>query len=236
MRLVIGLIILLQCQNCCYSQVEFNSCKMFEEFFGKVRFEEIPYFKPDVPKPKILLSEAKDTLIQIIDPQTYESTFVNEKTLVREQWNKFNQTEKFVSKRDIVKNSFHLINTDVELRDSNYIKDALSKYFQQISIETSKLIPLEYHPTCEAFNKYNNERFLLNVPLTSLTEEQSFNMRGYFRFGPVFLTEGKEYAVTTYDIYHKWIGSNGEMTNMETGGGGIILINLLNDQLFFDIN
>ena len=40
----------------------------------------------------------------------------------------------------------------------------------------------------------------------------------------------KFYAITTYDIYHKWINTKGEATEMETGGGGIIIVSLKNEQ------
>ncbi|MEO0625837.1 MAG: hypothetical protein AAFY91_02540, partial [Bacteroidota bacterium] len=46
------------------------------------------------------------------------------------------------------------------------------------------------------------------------------------RFGSLLYSVRGNFVAIEYDIYHRWIDSNGVQTSMETGGGGILIISL----------
>lgn len=229
-RIPLLIFTLLKFAPCGFSQAPFNHCKFLEEFFSTINFKNIPYFEPSVRKPYIPLSDARDSLIEVIDYNTYESRLINEKELVAKSWKKYNHVQQFVKNRQIEENSFHLISTKVNLRDLSYIKSVLANRIDENLIDTSQLNVIKSLEVCKIFNSYNNENFLFKRSIDNLSDEQKYNMRGYFRFGPILKTSDNNYAIVTYDIYHKWISSKGERTDMETGGGGILIVNLKNEQ------
>lgn len=221
---------ILQIAPYSYSQDTFNHCKFLEEFFSKVRFEEIPFFIPSIEKPSVQLSEATDSIVEVINPETYESSLISQKELIDKRWKKYNYVHEFVKNRDIKKNGFHLVNTNVNIRELSYVRKVLATRLSETLIDTSQLyVDVSTHK-CEDFKKYNDQNYLFNKSIESLSEQEKYNMRGYFRFGPVLMSNDRKYAIMTYDIYHKWINSNGEQTNMETGGGGIVIVNLTGGQ------
>jgi len=224
-----GIALLLMCNNC-FTQVVFNEKKMLESFFSKIHFEEIPYYTIGSDKPKITLDNAKDTIIEIFDSETYESRLINERTLVKEQWKKYIFSQKHIENRDLDERSFHLLNTNFELRKIEEIKNILSTYFPVLSIDTSELIVCTEQSELYSHERIHNQNFIVNKPFKKLSNQEKYNLRGLFHFGPVYLTNDKFYAITTYDIYHKWINTKGEATEMETGGGGIIIVSLKNEQ------
>ncbi len=91
-RLAISLLLgaILQIAPYSYGQETFNHCKFLEEFFSKVRFEEIPYYIPSIEQPSIKSSEVRDTTIEVIDPETYESKRISEKELIKQKWKNYN--------------------------------------------------------------------------------------------------------------------------------------------------
>lgn len=229
-QLNIWIILILLMSNDCFAQAAFNENKLFESFFSKIRFEEIPYYTNGSTKPDMLMDQCKDTLIEIFDPETYESKFVNEKKFVQEQWKQYYNSQKYIESRDLEQKNFHLLYTNVERLKTSEIKKILSTDFPELSIDTSELIIYKFQSECDSFEQICGQKFVLNKPLINLSIQEKYNLRGIFQFGPAFLTSDKNYAITIYDVYHKWINSNGEETGMGTGGGGILIINLINKQ------
>lgn len=228
MNRIISIVFFVCIQNLSFGQIEFNQCTFFEDFFSNLDFSEIPYYKIGSPKPKILVSDAKDTIVESINPKTYETEYVNQKILIEQQWQKFNDTNQYIESRDLEINSFHLINLHAKLRKSNDIRDIVKSSYPEIELDS--LIVVEDLKSCKDFVTYHNQNFKFNNSLENLSIQEQFNLRGYFRFGTVFYTSDKKYAITTFDVYHKWVYSLGEETEMETGGGGIIVIDLINEQ------
>ncbi len=216
--------------NFCHCQVEFNQCLFFEDFFDKVDFDVIPYFIAGNPKPRISVKQAKDTLVQSIDYETYETRLVNQKELIKEQWLKFNESNKYIIARDDKYKSFHLINTNVELNGFEQIKTIINSHFSELLIDTSELKSMKNLSNCDSLKIFKGQNFIYNKTLKSLSKEEKYNLKGFFRFGAIYLTGDRHYALISFDIYHKWINSKGEFTGMETGGGGLIVVHLIDEQ------
>jgi hypothetical protein len=222
--------VILQVTSYTYCQDPFDHCKFLEEFFSDVRYKEIPYFQPSIEKPLVQVSEARDTAVEVFDTETYESRCINEVELINQRWNDYNQVQQFIENRDIKKNSFHLVRTNVNMKELSYIRNELATRLDENFIDSSQLYVVDNPHKCEVFKKYSDQNFLFDKSIESLSEQEKYNMRGYFRFGPILMTNDRKYAIMTYDIYHKWISSNGQHTNMETGGGGIVIVNLTGGQ------
>jgi hypothetical protein len=168
--------------------------------------------------------------VEVFDTETYESRCINEVELINQRWNDYNQVQQFIENRDIKKNSFHLVRTNVNMKELSYIRNELATRLDENFIDSSQLYVVDNPHKCEVFKKYSDQNFLFDKSIESLSEQEKYNMRGYFRFGPILMTNDRKYAIMTYDIYHKWISSNGQHTNMETGGGGIVIVNLTGGQ------
>jgi len=204
---------------------------MYDEFFSGMWFDEIPYFIPAPDEPSISIADAKDVMVEVYDPDTYELKKVNQNVLVNKEWDEFNFAQQFVSKRKIDQNSFHLIMSNVKLREPRYILGVIRKDFPELSLDTSALEKSDSTGYCPLYKFDGNEKFLVGYNIDSLTNEQRYNMRGLFRFGSVFYSKDSTHAVLAYDVYHKWINLDGEPTNMETGGGGVLVVRLQDRQV-----
>jgi hypothetical protein len=109
-------------KSSCFAQVEFSEMKMFEEFFGKIRFEDIPYYKLGIEKPSITIDQAKDTIIEVYNDETFDLKYVNEKEYFKGQWRQFDLSQRNIKKRDSQQNGFHLIITNLEQRETKDLK------------------------------------------------------------------------------------------------------------------
>jgi hypothetical protein len=97
-------------------------------------------------------------------------------------------------------------------------------------IDTFSLSILEFETKQKSIIQISNQNFFLKKSWGDMTAEEEYNLRGIFRFGKIFMTSDKNYVITTYDVFHRWIDSNGEVNWRGTGGGGIIIVNLMGEQ------
>lgn len=230
-RRTIWVTLILMMSNAGIAQVEFDEYLFYEHFFCNVQFEQIPYFNIGSPQPEISIDQARDTIIEVFDIfPPYDSKFVNQRSFIQEGWSKFYESEKYIENRDLQLKSYHLVNTNIEFRELSEIMDIVSIYFSELIIDSTEIFIKRFNTQSDSIITICNQNFLFNIPMNCLSKQQEYDLRGIFRFGSVFLTSDRNYAITTFDVYHKWIDSNGEETEILTGSTGIIIINLMNEQ------